>query len=304
VVLDQNGNTKAIYDYYPFGLKLRETVTGTPARYRFTGKELDEEAGLGWYYFGARYYDPVIGRWVTVDPVLGKGAQGFLISNGLLSVSPYNYALNRPTVLTDPDGECPICVGALIGAGLDVAGQFAQSVASGRSEFSFGGFADFVARPSEQGGLNLAQTLTSGAIGATGAGLSTQIGKFIAGTGTKAIIGRAFANAVGNAAVGAGVDKAKGEGFDAKKAGINLAGGAVGSVLGDAIIVGGTVVDDVIVLGGEALPASAASNFAKSLPPPTITVSPTAQATANAASNTLANSGNLVQRRTQEDKEN
>jgi len=89
VVLDQNGNTKAIYDYYPFGLKLRETVTGTPARYRFTGKELDDEGGLGWYYFGARYYDPLIGRWVSVDPA-GEYP------------SPYVYVGNNPLNAFDP----------------------------------------------------------------------------------------------------------------------------------------------------------------------------------------------------------
>ena len=40
----------------------------TGSIYKYAGKELDEESGLNWYYFGARYYDPVIGRWMAVDP--------------------------------------------------------------------------------------------------------------------------------------------------------------------------------------------------------------------------------------------
>jgi RHS repeat-associated protein len=58
----------------------------------FTGKELDDETGLN--YFGARYYDPMIGIWNTVDP-----ARQF--------TSPYLYAGNgmNPVVGIDPDGR-------------------------------------------------------------------------------------------------------------------------------------------------------------------------------------------------------
>ena len=40
--------------------------TETPKRYRYTGKERDEENGL--YYHGARYYAPWLGRWTSCDP--------------------------------------------------------------------------------------------------------------------------------------------------------------------------------------------------------------------------------------------
>lgn len=71
----------------------------------FTGKELDlfdkdhpdGEDGEGWYYFGARYYDPEIALWISVD----KEAHRF---GGL---SPYNYCLNNPINSTDPDGNAP-----------------------------------------------------------------------------------------------------------------------------------------------------------------------------------------------------
>ncbi|MBD3341161.1 MAG: hypothetical protein GF353_18795 [Candidatus Lokiarchaeota archaeon] len=37
--------------------------------FKYTGKELDDENALEWYYFGARYYDAEIGRFWVVDPL-------------------------------------------------------------------------------------------------------------------------------------------------------------------------------------------------------------------------------------------
>ncbi|EHQ91153.1 SpvB/TcaC N-terminal domain-containing protein [Desulfosporosinus youngiae] len=76
-------------EYYPYG----ETSFGSFARkrYRFTGKERDEESGL--YYHGARYYAPWLGRWVSCDP-LG-------MSDGL---NLYSYVRNNPLRLIDPTG--------------------------------------------------------------------------------------------------------------------------------------------------------------------------------------------------------
>ncbi|SHE86162.1 RHS repeat-associated core domain-containing protein [Flavobacterium fontis] len=64
--------------------------------YKFSGKELDEETGL--YYYGARYYDPKVSIWLSVDPLAEKFPEW----------SPYNYCLNNPVVLLDPDGRSPI----------------------------------------------------------------------------------------------------------------------------------------------------------------------------------------------------
>jgi RHS repeat-associated protein len=62
--------------------------------YKYSGKERDFEANIQWYYFGARYYDPEIGRWVSVDPLAGKYP----------SFTPYNYVLNNPLNAIDPNG--------------------------------------------------------------------------------------------------------------------------------------------------------------------------------------------------------
>ncbi len=66
--------------------------------YKFNGKELDEETRL--YYYGARYYDPKISLWLSVDPLAEKYP----------SMSPYNYVVNNPVRYIDPTGM--FCVDA------------------------------------------------------------------------------------------------------------------------------------------------------------------------------------------------
>jgi RHS repeat-associated protein len=83
--------------YYAFGMEMEGDWQGTTSvpdqRYRYNGKELNEDLGL--YDYGARWYDPAIGRWGQVDP---SGEQ-------YLSHSPYNYTLNNPIIYIDPDGR-------------------------------------------------------------------------------------------------------------------------------------------------------------------------------------------------------
>jgi RHS repeat-associated protein len=89
VVIDDAGIWVNREEYTPYG----ETSFGSFARkrYRFTGKERDEESGL--YYFGARYYAPWLARWVSCDP-LGMVEQANL----------YAYAGNRPIRFIDKIG--------------------------------------------------------------------------------------------------------------------------------------------------------------------------------------------------------
>ncbi|MBK6698375.1 MAG: RHS repeat-associated core domain-containing protein [Saprospiraceae bacterium] len=62
-------------------------------KYRFTGKEVDEETGL--YYFGARYYDPRISLWYGVDPMAEKYPQ----------FGAFVFTANNPITYKDPNGK-------------------------------------------------------------------------------------------------------------------------------------------------------------------------------------------------------
>ena len=63
--------------YYPFGMQLEGTwdpLTDPRADYLYNGKELEEELGLNWLSYGARMYDPAIGRFPSVDPIADQFA--------------------------------------------------------------------------------------------------------------------------------------------------------------------------------------------------------------------------------------
>ncbi|MBK6698373.1 MAG: RHS repeat-associated core domain-containing protein [Saprospiraceae bacterium] len=91
---DEAGNPYQFLLYLPFGESMAEQKAGGySTKYRFTGKEVDEETGL--YYFGARYYDPRISLWYGVDPMTEKAPNW----------NPYRYGFNNPIRMIDPDGK-------------------------------------------------------------------------------------------------------------------------------------------------------------------------------------------------------
>lgn len=77
--LDDQAQVISYEEYHPYGTIAYEAArnnTETPKRYRYTGRERDEETGFS--YHGARYYSSWLGRWVSCDPVgIGDGLNIF-----------------------------------------------------------------------------------------------------------------------------------------------------------------------------------------------------------------------------------
>lgn len=103
---DQDGDLLWREEYKPYGERiLNEQEAADNSRW-YTGHPHDPETGLT--YAGARYYDPIVGRFMGIDPV------GFIESNPT-SFNRYAYANNNPYRYIDPDGEHPIAWLAVIG---------------------------------------------------------------------------------------------------------------------------------------------------------------------------------------------
>lgn len=94
--LDENAAIITYEEYHPFGTtSYRSGKTETEVsrkRYKYVGKERDEETGL--YYYGARYYAAWVARFVSCDPLQFKYPH----------YTPYQYAGNKPITYIDLDG--------------------------------------------------------------------------------------------------------------------------------------------------------------------------------------------------------
>jgi len=94
VIVNTSGSVVGYDDYDAFGLIMDGRNGGSSDEtIKYTGKEYDEETG--YYYFGARSYMPLIGRWPVVDPMSEKYP----------GISNYAYCVNNPMLFVDPNGD-------------------------------------------------------------------------------------------------------------------------------------------------------------------------------------------------------
>lgn len=113
---DHLGNNRAVAEattgtllqkthYYPFGMAFAETTGEQEQPFKYNGKELDREMQLNTYDYAARYMDPAIGRFTSIDPH----------AENYYSTSPYAYVMNNPLKYIDPDGRKVVMTVALKG---------------------------------------------------------------------------------------------------------------------------------------------------------------------------------------------
>ncbi|HBA84847.1 MAG TPA: hypothetical protein DCZ95_12200 [Verrucomicrobia bacterium] len=110
-VTDAAGNEIRRMEYLPYGQTNVSSGSGAEPKYAYTGQEKDSS---GLYYYGARFYDPELGRFLTLDP-LGDD---------------YCYALNNPIMFNDPSGMQSLFAGDYQVRDSYSAGTFATAESS------------------------------------------------------------------------------------------------------------------------------------------------------------------------------
>jgi RHS repeat-associated protein len=120
-ITDASRNIVQTYQYDSFGMV--KPSTNFRNSYTYTGREWDKETGL--YYYRARYYDPMEGRFVSKDPISFAGGD----------VNLYGYVQNNPVNYIDPPGLFRISVndpggrnGSTYGGTITVTGDNGQTV--------------------------------------------------------------------------------------------------------------------------------------------------------------------------------
>ncbi len=168
ITADANGTKTAELRFKAWG-ESRFTYGSTPTTYRYTGQR--EQSQLSIYFYGARWYDPALSRFLSPDSIVP------LQSQGVQAWDRYAYVNNNPLTYNDPDGHfVNVAAGAIIGATIGV-GLYALNIMSSHQDF------------------NISQALTVAAVGAaSGALISTGIGavagvQLFAGVGLAACAG-------------------------------------------------------------------------------------------------------------------
>jgi RHS repeat-associated protein len=112
VATNESGQVIWRESYRPYGERLVNSASATANRIWFTSRRQDAS---GLVYMGARYYDPVVGRFISTDPVYDeKSVHGF---------NRYAYANNNPYRYVDPDGRIPVPLFVAAAAAVRAAAQ-------------------------------------------------------------------------------------------------------------------------------------------------------------------------------------
>ena len=209
--------------YYPFGLSMKvisSQATGIlENKFKYNGNKLEsgewfDDSGLELYDFNARTFDQQLGRFIQIDPITEEGDQEDL--------TPYHFSGNNPSTFNDPNGKCPWCIGAIVGAAVDAGLQLVEVALTDKklNEFSF------------------KSVFVSATAGAVGVGIASKIEKAakvgeIASAGVKTAI-KIGSNGSTDAVISAVSQKLKNGKVDGAEVLIDVvAGGVAGKFAGD-----------------------------------------------------------------------
>jgi RHS repeat-associated protein len=162
------------------------------SKYQYNGKEFNSDFGLNLLDYGARWYDPTIGRFTGVDPLADK----------MEDLSTYAYSFNNPISFTDPDGREPEdangdgpikgflkAAGTYVAGLLNAVGSNSLMGAERRDPNEFGEYASYAKAGQTSGDiLSLVQGGGEIIIGGSGTALATSTGVGIVATPVTATI--------------------------------------------------------------------------------------------------------------------
>jgi RHS repeat-associated protein len=177
-IADSNGNIVRTTTYQPFGSTYQTSGT-QDADQKFTGQRLDDTTGL--YYYGARYYDPAMGRFITPDTIIQSPYDPQTLNR-------YVYCRNNPIIYVDLSGHdfgLSILIAVAVGAAIGSVSAGAQTnwdqnamllgagigAASGAIGFGLGSIATSAAVKAGLGAA--ASSIFGGTVGGTAAGVTS-----------------------------------------------------------------------------------------------------------------------------------
>jgi RHS repeat-associated protein len=248
VITDQDGLRQQLVEYTPWG-EVSRSEGNADLTHGFTGQFLDPESGL--MYYGGRYYDPALGRFINPDPFVPEPGNPQALNR-------YSYVINNPVNATDPSGfsffddlidffedlaklhfavdrvVVPIVAGIVVtyftGGCVPCGAAVAGSLSAGLNTAAAGGGLDDIVLASAIGG---AVGFVAGAAGqaaglaasiATGPLVSTIVGGAVGGATAGALNAFIYGGAVGQSA-------AQGALIGAVAAGVSYAGYATWNIL-------------------------------------------------------------------------
>jgi RHS repeat-associated protein len=181
--------------------------------------------GVNWYDYGARFYDPALGRFTTVDP----------LSEDYFLFSPYGYCAGNPVACRDENGEwINFVIGAAIGAATDYAVQVVTNVVENGGVITTDAFTNV-----DYGSIGL-----SAGAGAVGVGIASgfqklatvgKLGALASESATAAKVINGTSNVIGDATSSVAGSMVQNNDVTVKGVVTDIAGGAVGRKVSSSI---------------------------------------------------------------------